>query len=89
MQNAGHHEHAAIERAHRGRTEVWTVHVPVLGTFELSGPELIYVGGVVGLAALGLLDWPIGLVIAGGHLLAADRSSRAARDLGEAMTEAG
>ncbi|GAA4905730.1 hypothetical protein GCM10023204_08140 [Actinomycetospora succinea] len=59
-----------------------------LGTIELSRAELAYVGGIAGLTALDLLEWPIALVIAGGHVLAADRSSRTVRDLGDAMTEA-
>ncbi|MEJ2885012.1 hypothetical protein [Actinomycetospora aeridis] len=62
--------------------------IPWLGTIELSRPELAFVGGIAGLTALGLLEWPIALVMAGGHVLAADRSSRTVRDLGDAMTEA-
>ncbi len=62
--------------------------VPWLGTLELSRPELVYVGGIAALGVLGLLDWPIALVIGAGHLLAADRSSRAAQALGEAVEEA-
>lgn len=77
------------ERVRRAGPETIAIPVPGLGTLELSRPELVYVGGIVGLAALGFLEWPIGLVIAGGHLLAADRSSRTVRDLGEAMAEAG
>ena len=48
--------------------------------------DVAYVGGIVGLSALGLLEWPIALVIAGGHVLAADRGSRTVQELGEAMT---
>lgn len=73
--------------AHSG-PDTWAFRVPGLGVLRLSTAELAYVGGIVGLAAFGALDWPIGLVIAGGHLLAADRSSRTVRDLGEAMSEA-
>ncbi|HEY2192530.1 MAG TPA: hypothetical protein VGH76_09545 [Actinomycetospora sp.] len=63
------------------------LHVPGIGTIELSRPELVYVGGIVALGVLGLLDWPIALVIGAGHLLAADRSNRAARALGEVVEE--
>lgn len=62
--------------------------LPGLGTIELSRPEMAYVGGIVALSAFGLLEWPIALVIAGGHVLAADRSSQTVRELGDAMTEA-
>jgi hypothetical protein len=76
------------ERVRHSGPECVTLRIPFLGTIELSRPELAYVGGIAGLAALGLLEWPIALVIAGGHVLAADRSSRTVRDLGDAMTEA-
>jgi hypothetical protein len=65
-----------------------TLWLPLLGSVEMSRPELAYVGGIAGLTALGLLEWPIALVIAGGHVLAADRSSKTVRDLGDAMTKA-
>jgi hypothetical protein len=76
------------ERVRRSGPESMSLWVPLLGTIELSRPELAYVGGIVGLSALGFLEWPIALVIAGGHILSADRSSRTVRDLGEAMTQA-
>lgn len=78
-------------RARRVRSsgpETVAVPIPLVGTLRLSRPELAYVGGIVGLGVLGLLDWPIALVVAGGHLLAADRSSRTVQELGEAMSEA-
>jgi hypothetical protein len=62
--------------------------VPGLGTIEMSRPELVFVGGIAALGVFGFLDWPIALVLGVGHLLAADRSSRAARELGSAMEEA-
>lgn len=64
------------------------VTLPWLGTIEMSRPELVYVGGVAALGVLGFLDWPLALVLGAGHLLAADRSSRRARELGEAMEAA-
>jgi hypothetical protein len=70
-------------------TPTTRIPLPGLGTIELSRPELVYVGGIAALGALGLLEWPIALVIGAGHLLAADRSNRAARELGDAMEEAG
>ncbi len=64
------------------------VTVPWLGTIEVSRPELAFVGGIAAMGVLGLLDWPIALVLGVGHLLAADRSSRAARELGSAFEQA-
>jgi hypothetical protein len=69
-------------------TPTTRIPVPGLGTVELSRPELVYVGGIAALGVLGLLEWPIALVIGAGHLLAADRSNRAARELGDALDEA-
>lgn len=65
-----------------------SVPIPWIGTVRISRPELAYVGGILGLSALGLLEWPIALVIASGHVLAADRSSQTVQELGDAMTEA-
>ncbi len=48
--------------------------MPGLVTVRMSRPELANVGGIVALSALGFLEWPIGLVIAAGHVLAGDRS---------------
>ncbi len=62
--------------------------LPGLGTLELSRPELAFVGGIAVMGVLGLLDWPIALVLGAGHLLASDRSNRSARALGQAMEEA-
>ncbi len=63
--------------------------VPGLGAVELTGPELVYVGGIAAMGVFGLIDWPIALVIGAGHLLAADRGSRDAQALGEAIEDAG
>ncbi|MHC1561019.1 hypothetical protein ACR9E3_18825 [Actinomycetospora sp. C-140] len=76
------------ERVRQSGPDGVTLPIPWLGTIEISKPELAYVGGIAGLAALGVLEWPIALVIAGGHVLAADRSSKTVRDLGDAMTAA-
>jgi hypothetical protein len=81
-----HREQA--RRVRQSGPEPVNLRLPGLGTVELSRPELAYVGGIAGLAALGLLEWPIALVIAGGHILAADRSSKTVRDLGQAMEQA-
>lgn len=82
---------ASPTQAHRVRhsgPDTVSLPIPLVGTIQLSRPELAYVGGIVGLSALGLLEWPIALVIASGHILAADRSCRTVHELGEAMTEA-
>lgn len=74
----------------RTETDSATTHLtlPGVGTIEMSRPELAFVGGIAALGVFGLLDWPIALVLGVGHLLAADRSSRAARQFGQAMEQA-
>ncbi|NMO91414.1 hypothetical protein [Actinomycetospora sp. TBRC 11914] len=73
--------------AHPDDPPTTRVPVPGLGSIELSRPDLVFVGGIAALGVLGLLEWPIALVMGAGHLLAADRSNRGARRLGEAMEE--
>ncbi|GAA4874296.1 hypothetical protein [Actinomycetospora straminea] len=55
-----------------------SVPLPWLGTIRLSRGQVVYVGGIVGLTAAGLLDWPIALVIAAGSVLTSDDGSRGA-----------
>ncbi|MEJ2863573.1 hypothetical protein [Actinomycetospora flava] len=62
--------------------------VPGLGTVHLSRPQLGYVAGVVVLTAAELVSWPVGLALAVGHLLAADRDSTTLEDFGEALEQA-
>ena len=80
-------ERRAAKVAQSGPSTI-SVPIPWVGTVRISRPELAYVGGIVGLSVLGLLEWPIALVIASGHVLAADRSSQTVQGLGDAMTEA-
>ncbi|GLZ55288.1 hypothetical protein [Actinomycetospora sp. NBRC 106378] len=62
-----------------------TVTLPWVGSLRLSRPQLVFVGGVAALSVLGLLEWPVALVLGAGHVLAADRSDPAVRQAGEAL----
>jgi hypothetical protein len=63
--------------------------LPVVGTVNLPPRDLlIFVGGVGMLAVVGLIDWPVAAVVGVGHLLAAKRSNRVVRTIGEAMEQA-
>ncbi|MBW0017484.1 MAG: hypothetical protein JO236_08070 [Mycobacterium sp.] len=76
----------AVEKVREGETFV--VNVPVLGQVEIPRPDqLAYYGGLAALAALELIDWPVAVVIAAGHLLAANHHNRLLEELGEAMEE--
>jgi hypothetical protein len=77
----------AVQKVREGETFV--VNLPVIGEFEIPRPEqLAYYGGLAALAAFELIDWPVALVIAAGHLFAANHHNRLLEELGEAMEEA-
>jgi hypothetical protein len=77
----------AVEKIREGETFV--VNVPLLGQTEIPRPEqLAYYGGLAALAAFELIDWPVALVIAAGHLLASNHHNHILEELGEAMEEA-
>jgi hypothetical protein len=76
----------AVQKIREGET--FFVDLPVLGRTEIPRPEqLAYYGGLAVLAAFELLDWPVALVIAAGHLMASNHHNRILEELGEAMEE--
>lgn len=77
----------AVEKIREAET--FTVDLPVVGQVEIPRPEqLAYYGGLAALAALELIDWPVALVIAAGHLLASNHHNKLLEELGEAIEEA-
>jgi hypothetical protein len=77
----------AVQQIREGETFV--VNVPVLGQLAIPRPEqLAYYGGLAALAALELIDWPVAVVIAAGHLLASNHRNKILEELGDAMEEA-
>ena len=76
----------AVEKIREGETFV--INLPLVGQVEIPRPEqLAYYGGVAALAAFELIDWPVAVVIAAGHLLAANHHNKLLEELGEAMEE--
>jgi hypothetical protein len=74
----------AVEHIREGET--FFVNVPLVGRVEVPRPEqLAYYGGLAALAAFELIDWPVALVIAAGHILATSHHNRMLEELGEAM----
>ncbi len=60
-----------------------------LGTVRLPEPErLAYYGGIAALAAFGILEWPVAVVLGIGHLLAEDHHHKVLCEFGEALSEA-
>jgi hypothetical protein len=83
----GTSQREAVAKIREGETFV--VNLPVVGSVEIPRPEqLAYFGGLAALAALELIDWPVAVVIAAGHLLAANHHNKILEELGEAMEEA-
>jgi hypothetical protein len=83
----GTSQREAVQKIREGETFV--VNLPVVGQMEIPRPEqLAYFGGLAALAALELIDWPVALVIAAGHLLASNHHNKVLEELGEAMEEA-
>lgn len=77
----------AVQKIREGETFV--VNLPLVGQTEIPRPEqLAYYGGLAALAAFELIDWPVALVIATGHLLASNHHNKLIEELGEAMEEA-
>lgn len=76
----------AVAKIREGETFV--LNLPVVGQTEIPRPEqLAYYGGLAALAALELIDWPVALVIAAGHVLASNHHNKLLEELGEAMEE--
>ncbi len=60
-----------------------------LGSVQVPSPErLAFYGGIAALAALGIMEWPVALVIGLGHLLAEDHHHKLLADFGQALAEA-
>ncbi|ACC39199.1 conserved hypothetical protein [Mycobacterium marinum M] len=77
----------AVKKIREGETFV--VNLPFVGQVEVPRPEqLAYYGGLAALAALELIEWPVAVVIAAGHVMASNHHNRLLEELGEAMEEA-
>jgi hypothetical protein len=82
----GTSQREAVEQIREGET--FAVNLPVIGSVEIPRPEqLAYYGGLAALAVFELIDWPVALVIAAGHLMASNHHNRLLEELGEAMEE--
>lgn len=80
---AGHRLAEAAERYGRH------IRLPAVGDVPLPPPDrLAYYAGLGAIAAFGVIDWPVALVIGAGHILADQHWSAWARGLGEAAEEA-
>ena len=64
------------------------VPIPLIGTVKLPPPEqLAFVAGIAALAALEVIEWPVGLALAVGHVLATSSHNKVIQDFGKALEE--
>ncbi|WP_163756652.1 hypothetical protein [Mycobacterium botniense] len=76
----------AVKRIREGET--FAINLPIIGQIMVPRPEqLAYYGGLAALAAFELIDWPVALVIAAGHILANNHHNQILEELGEAMED--
>jgi hypothetical protein len=81
-----HSQREAVEHIRQGET--FFVNLPVIGRVEIPRPDqLAYYGGLAALAAFELIDWPVAVVIAAGHIMASNHHNKILEELGEAMEE--
>jgi hypothetical protein len=65
------------------------IHAPIIGDVRLPPREdVAFLGGVVALAVVGVLEWPVAVLLGVGHQLATNRHNRLVRAFGEALEEA-
>ena len=82
----GTSQREAVQHVREGET--FAVNLPIVGQVEIPRPEqLAYYGGLAALAAFEIIDWPVAVVIAAGHILASNHRNRLLEELGEAMEE--
>jgi hypothetical protein len=76
----------AVARVRSGQS--FAVNLPVLGRVTVPQPEqLAYYGGLVALAAFEIIDWPVAVAVAAGHILAHNQHNHALEQFGEALEE--
>lgn len=67
----------------------FTVDLPVVGRVQIPQPEqLAYFGALGVLAVTEIIEWPVALVLAAGHVLAENQHNRVAQEIGEALEDA-
>lgn len=84
---AGTSHREAVQKVREAQT--FALELPLIGRVRLPRPEQLAFYGALGvLAAVEIIEWPVALVLATGHLLLQDEHGRVAQELGEALDEA-
>jgi hypothetical protein len=83
---AGHARLAVEQAVQRHSVQV---HMPILGEVTLPPvDELVFIGGILSLAVVGIMEWPVAIVLSAGHVLASHSHRTLIRTFGEVMEEA-
>lgn len=87
----GHQRPASAKRAAALVADRHTLRVTLphnLGTVTVPEPQrLAFYGGVAAMAAFGLVDWPVAIILGIGHLLSGDHQHKSLYEFGEALEE--
>ncbi|RVW02712.1 hypothetical protein [Rhodococcus xishaensis] len=75
---------AALARIAEGSR--FAIRLPIVGDVGVPHPDqLAYFAALGLLAAFEVIDWPVAVAIAAGHVLAEDHRHRTLREVGEAL----
>lgn len=81
--------HALIASEEAVKRNSLEVQLPIVGEVQLpAADELAFIGGVTALAIIGVLEWPVAVILGVGHGLAGIRHKKLLRAFGEALEEA-
>lgn len=76
----------AVERVRQAQT--FSVELPIVGRVRIPRPEqLAFYGALGALAAIEIIEWPVALALAAGHVLIQNEHSRVAQEIGEALED--
>ena len=80
--------HAVVAAEQAVRRNTLHLQLPIVGELELpAAEEVAYIGGVTVLAVVGVLEWPVAVLLGIGHGLATARHNKMLRAFGEALEE--
>ncbi|QTJ68039.1 hypothetical protein HYG77_22285 [Rhodococcus sp. ZPP] len=66
--------------------ERFAVNLPIIGRVGIPPPEhLAFYAALGTLAALEIIEWPVAVIIAAGHVLAAEEHHRTGQEIGAAL----
>jgi hypothetical protein len=69
--------------------EGFAVKLPIVGSVGIPRPEhLAFYAALGALAALEIIEWPVAVIIAAGHVMTAEAHHRTVHEIGDALESA-